>query len=141
MRYQTSWTSFCNAYDPTNLTGSCNGWPAAVTANYTRQLRWANPPSNTLVTVVTYHVPTANKLIALYQGGYVQKVDLFSTIGDPTQGAWLEPPVNPSSVPPSTTAQPSVGTVAAGGTCTTAQSGGAACNYSNASFWQFNKGQ
>jgi prepilin-type N-terminal cleavage/methylation domain-containing protein len=148
LRYQTSWTSFANAYDPSNptttgfCTGGCTGQDQPVNENYARQLRWANPPANTYVTAVTYHVATANKLIVLYEGGSVQKVDLFSTSGQPTLGAWVEPPVNGASAPPSTAAQPSVGTVAAGGTCQTSLTATPGnCNYSNATFWQFNNGQ
>jgi prepilin-type N-terminal cleavage/methylation domain-containing protein len=68
IRYQTSWTGFDQNYGTTGDT-------TPFAANYTRQLRWANPPANTYVTAVTYHVPNANKLIVLYDDGSAYKVD------------------------------------------------------------------
>ncbi len=70
VRYQTNWTPFC---DTSYVYGS--NPVAPCDADYLRQLRWQNPPADTYVTAITYHVPNANKLLVLYEAGTVKKVD------------------------------------------------------------------
>jgi len=67
-RYQTSWESYPNP-NPTSTNNPLD-------QDYIRQLRWQNPPGNTYVTSVTYHVPNADRLIVLYEGGFVKKASM-----------------------------------------------------------------
>jgi prepilin-type N-terminal cleavage/methylation domain-containing protein len=43
-------------------------------ADYNYQLRWQNPPASTLITVTTYHVKNADKVIAMFESGAVKKI-------------------------------------------------------------------
>jgi type II secretory pathway pseudopilin PulG len=43
-------------------------------ASYSDQLRWQNPPANTLITATTYHVPNADKVLAMFESGAVKKI-------------------------------------------------------------------
>lgn len=61
-RYQSSWTDLSAAAQTADV------------ANYSRQLRFLNPPANTFVTCVTYHVPRADKVLVLLEGGNVKKM-------------------------------------------------------------------
>ena len=49
------------------VTGSTDG-------DYKRQMRWSNPPADTLVTVTTYHVKNADKVLVLFESGTVKKI-------------------------------------------------------------------
>jgi len=98
-RYQTSWTDYTAAssgsttstYDstcfPSGVSDSTatgiNGCAATSDPDYSRQLRWTLPPSNTYVTSLTTHVPNANKVLVLYLDGSVKKVSI--------QQSWLQP--------------------------------------------------
>ena len=42
--------------------------------DYKRQLRWQNPPADTLVTLTTYHVKNADKVLLLFESGTVKKM-------------------------------------------------------------------
>ena len=48
-------------------TGSTDG-------DYKRQMRWSNPPADTLVTATTYHVKNADKVLVLFESGTVKKI-------------------------------------------------------------------
>jgi len=43
-------------------------------AIYRDQLRWQNPPAETLITVTTYHVKNADKVLAIFESGAVKKI-------------------------------------------------------------------
>ena len=43
-------------------------------ADYNKQLRWRNPPAETVVTATTYHVPNADKVLVLFASGAVKKM-------------------------------------------------------------------
>ena len=43
-------------------------------ADYNYQLRWQNPPADTLITVTTYHVQNADKVLAIFESGAVKKI-------------------------------------------------------------------
>ena len=43
-------------------------------ASYNRQLRWQNPPANTVITATTYHVQNADKVLVLFESGAVKKM-------------------------------------------------------------------
>ena len=43
-------------------------------ASYNEQLRWQNPPANTLITLTTYHVKNADKVLAIFESGAVKKI-------------------------------------------------------------------
>jgi prepilin-type N-terminal cleavage/methylation domain-containing protein len=47
---------------------------ATADADYNYQLRWQNPPASTLITVTTYHVKNADKVIAMFESGAVKKI-------------------------------------------------------------------
>ena len=52
------------------------GCDSAVTANadYNRQLRWQNPPADTVIACSTYHVANADKVLVLFESGAVKKM-------------------------------------------------------------------
>ena len=52
--------------------------------DYKRQMRWQNPPADTLVTATTYHVKNADKVLVLFESGTVKKISGtdFATLGD-----------------------------------------------------------
>lgn len=80
VRYQTSWTGI----SPTE---------ANYPLNYTRQLRWTNPPADTYVTSDTHHVPNSNKVIVLWESGEAKAMDasqfltLYGTAGNDSASA------------------------------------------------------
>ena len=41
---------------------------------YRDQLRWQNPPAETLITATTYHVKNADKVLAIFESGAVKKI-------------------------------------------------------------------
>ncbi len=41
---------------------------------YTHQLRWQNPPSDTVITATSYHVKNADKVLVMFESGAVKKV-------------------------------------------------------------------
>ena len=43
-------------------------------ADYKRQLRWQNPPADTVVTMTSYHVQNADKVLLMFQSGAVKKL-------------------------------------------------------------------
>ena len=42
--------------------------------DYKRQMRWSNPPPDTVVTATTYHVKNADKVLVLFESGTVKKI-------------------------------------------------------------------
>ena len=54
--------------------------------NYNRQLRWRNPPADTVVTLTPYHVPNADKVLILFESGTVEKVKAEDFLGGNTDG-------------------------------------------------------
>ena len=57
-------------------------------ASYNQQLRWQNPPANTLITATTYHVKNADKVLVLFESGAVKKVTGhdFAALEGPVNG-------------------------------------------------------
>ena len=49
------------------LTGSAD-------VDYNRQLRWQNPPSDTVIALSSYHVKNADKVLVLFESGTVKKM-------------------------------------------------------------------
>ena len=45
-----------------------------VDLDYRRQLRWQNPPADTVVMVTPYHVQNADKVLVLFESGTVKKI-------------------------------------------------------------------
>ncbi len=79
-RYQSSWTDINGGY---NAACTSSTTPATCYSDgsnnlnaYTHQLRWRNPPAETYVTSTTYHVPAAGKVLVLFEGGAVEKMDV-----------------------------------------------------------------
>ncbi len=58
--------------------------PTPTDPDYRRQMRWQNPPPDTLVTATTYHVKNADKVLVLFESGTVKKISGtdFATLGD-----------------------------------------------------------
>ena len=58
--------------------------PTPTDPDYRRQMRWQNPPADTLVTATTYHVKNADKVLVLFESGTVKKISGtdFATLGD-----------------------------------------------------------
>ncbi len=52
------------------------GCDSTVTANsdYNRQLRWQNPPADTVIACTSYHVKNADKVLILFESGTVKKM-------------------------------------------------------------------
>ena len=64
VRYQTAWEA--------TMTPVPTAQPAAQI--YTEQLRWQNPPANTLITATTYHIQNADKVLVMFESGAIKKV-------------------------------------------------------------------
>ncbi len=47
---------------------------AQAQADYKRQLRWQNPPADTVVTMTSYHVQNADKVLLMFQSGAIKKL-------------------------------------------------------------------
>ena len=64
--------TYCSAANPPTPVG-CD---TTVTNDtyYTHQLRWQNPPSDTVITATTYHVMNADKVIVMFESGAVKKI-------------------------------------------------------------------
>ncbi len=43
-------------------------------ADYRRQLRWQNPPADTVIMLTSYHVHNADKVLVMFQSGAVRKL-------------------------------------------------------------------
>ena len=43
--------------------------------DYNYQLRWQNPPADTLITATTYHVQNADKVLAIFESGAIKKIN------------------------------------------------------------------
>jgi hypothetical protein len=83
-RYQSSWSTVQDALNCDNTPGSAMCFDTGtkdangneiIRNDYLRQLRWHNPPANTYVTAVTYHVPYNDKVLVLWDSGSAKKVD------------------------------------------------------------------
>lgn len=70
VRYQPNWT-------PISPTDQTTNYPL----NYSRQLRWSNPPASTYVTCTTHHVPNSNKVIVLFEEGDAVVMDSARFLG------------------------------------------------------------
>jgi prepilin-type N-terminal cleavage/methylation domain-containing protein len=60
----------------------CDGSVAANDPDYKRQLRWKNPPSDAVVTLTSYHVQNADKVLLLFQSGAVKKIKAEDFLGN-----------------------------------------------------------
>ncbi len=65
----------CNSNQP----AGCDPNVQATASNqpyqpYTHQLRWQNPPSDTVITATTYHVKNADKVLIMFESGAVKKM-------------------------------------------------------------------
>ena len=79
-------TTFLTRYQTVRQGTACNGGngPATPTGcdpgialgdlDYRRQLRWQNPPADTIVTLTPYHVQNADKVLVLFASGTVKKI-------------------------------------------------------------------
>ena len=52
----------------------CDTTVSPTDADYKRQLRWQNPPADTVVTMTSYHVQNADKVLLMFQSGAVKKL-------------------------------------------------------------------
>lgn len=81
VRYQLAREgTYCSG---TNIPAGCDS-SVASNDDYKRQMRWQNPPADTLVTATTYHVKNADKVLVLFESGTVKKISGtdFATLGD-----------------------------------------------------------
>ena len=63
------------SYCDTNLVFANDPQGAAVAqTDYKRQLRWQNPPTDTVVAMTSYHVQNADKVLIMFQSGAVRKL-------------------------------------------------------------------
>ncbi len=72
VRYQIAQQG--TACSAANVPVGCDSSVSSASAFYTQQLRWQNPPANTLITVTTHHVYNADKVLALFESGAVKKI-------------------------------------------------------------------
>ena len=54
--------------------GYCDSSVSPTDADYRRQLRWQNPPADTVVTLTSYHVQKADQVLIMFQSGAVKKL-------------------------------------------------------------------
>ena len=60
---------------PSNGTpGYCDPSVSTTDPDYKRQLRWQNPPADTIITMTSYHVQNADKVLLMFQSGAVKKL-------------------------------------------------------------------
>ena len=52
----------------------CDPTVSATDPDYKRQLRWQNPPADTIITMTSYHVQNADKVLLMFQSGAVKKL-------------------------------------------------------------------
>lgn len=69
VRYQLAREQTINP--PPTPTTNLSTDPAII---YRRQMRWSNPPADTVVTATTYHVKNADKVLVLFESGMVKKM-------------------------------------------------------------------
>jgi len=74
-------TTFLPRYQTAREGTACNGTlpigcDSAVVNDtyYKRQLRWQNPPADTVITMTSHHVQNADKVLVLFESGAVKKV-------------------------------------------------------------------
>jgi len=63
----------CPAGSTTNP-GYCDPNVSTTDPDYKRQLRWQNPPADTVITMTSYHVQNADKVLLMFQSGAVKKL-------------------------------------------------------------------
>ncbi len=59
---------------PAGCDGTIDTTIPTVAENYKHQLRWQNPPSNTVIIATTYHVKYADKVLVMFESGAVKKM-------------------------------------------------------------------
>ena len=52
----------------------CDPTVSTTDPDYKRQLRWQNPPADTIITMTSYHVQNADKVLLMFQSGAVKKL-------------------------------------------------------------------
>ena len=100
IRYQTAreGTACSGANTPVGCDPSIilnNPGTPQVDANYKRQLRWQNPPADTLVTLTPYHVKNADKVLVIFESGAVKKIkaeDFLNPNADTAANFWTIKP-------------------------------------------------
>jgi prepilin-type N-terminal cleavage/methylation domain-containing protein len=74
-RYQTVREgTACNGGKPLGCDSSIDLSDAQTATDYRRQLRWQNPPADTIVTLTPYHTQNADKVLVMFASGTVKKV-------------------------------------------------------------------
>ena len=69
--------------------------PSATSDPYYHQLRWQNPPADTLVTLTPYHVKNADKVLVIFESGAVKKIkaeDFLNPNADTAANFWTIKP-------------------------------------------------
>jgi len=52
----------------------CDPSVSPTDPDYKRQLRWQNPPADTVITMTSYHVQNADKVLLMFQSGAIKKL-------------------------------------------------------------------
>ena len=52
----------------------CDTTVSSTDPNYTHQLRWQNPPADTVIVATSYHVQNADKVLVMFESGTVKKM-------------------------------------------------------------------
>ena len=78
-RYQLAREGTACSPGTTNVPVGCDPNVVAVVPNqtyqpYTHQLRWQNPPADTVIMATTYHVKNADKVLVMFESGAVKKI-------------------------------------------------------------------
>jgi prepilin-type N-terminal cleavage/methylation domain-containing protein len=71
VRYETAREgTACNGTKPIG----CDPTVLASDPSYTHQLRWQNPPAETVIVATSYHVQNADKVLVMFESGAVKKM-------------------------------------------------------------------
>ncbi len=79
VRYQIAREGTACSVGTTNVPVGCDPNVVAMVPNqtyqpYTHQLRWQNPPADTVIMATTYHVKNADKVLVMFESGTVKKI-------------------------------------------------------------------
>ena len=64
----------CNGGKPVGCDSTIDLTNATVAENYKHQLRWQNPPADSVITLTSYHVKNADKVLVMFESGAVKKM-------------------------------------------------------------------
>jgi len=74
VRYQLAHEGTSCPQGTATLPTYCDPNVSPTDPDYKRQLRWQNPPADTVVTMSSYHVQNADKVLLMFQSGAIKKL-------------------------------------------------------------------